>query len=103
MLNYSPVADASEDQRECLEALRARLTASARTGCLHIVGGDFNASLFPAERYGYTDSRYRRTLEEADNRFSDFIHHPELLDKWWNADIRSGLLSWRGGCGTKGA
>ena len=100
---YSPVADASEDQRECLEALRARLIASARIGCLHIVGGDFNASLFPAERYGYTDPRYRRTLEEADNRFSDFIHHPELLDKWWNAGIRSGLLSWRGGCGTKGA
>jgi exonuclease III len=50
---YRPVADASEDQRECLESLRARLTVSARTGCLHIVGGDFNASLFPAEHYGY--------------------------------------------------
>jgi hypothetical protein len=93
---YSPVADASEDQRDCLEALRARLTASARTGCLHIVGGDFNVSLFSAERYGYTDPRYQRTLEEADNRFSDFIHHPELLHKWWTAGIRSGLLSWRG-------
>ncbi len=100
---YIPVADASEDQRECLETLCARLTVSAHTGCLHIVGDDFNASLFPVNRYAYTDLRYRQTLEETDNMFSDFIHHPELLHKWWNAGIRSGLLSCRGGCGTKGA
>ncbi len=98
---YIPVTDASEDQREFLEDLRTRLTTSARAGCLHIVGDDFNVSLFPAERHGYTDPRYRRTLEETDNRFSDLIHHPDLLDKWWNTDIRAGLLSWRGGCGTK--
>ncbi len=89
---YNPVVDASEDQRECLEALRERLTASASTGYLHIVSGDFNASLFPGDRYGYTDPHYRRTLAETDNRFSDFIHHPELLYKWWNTDIRSGLF-----------
>ena len=75
---YSTVADASEDQRECLEALRARLTDSTRAGCLHIVGGDFNASLFPAERYGYTEPRYRLILEAADKRISDFIHYPEF-------------------------
>ena len=98
---FSSGVNAIKDQRECLEALRARLTSSTRAGCLHIVAGDFNASLFPAERYGYTDTRYRRTLEAADNRLSDFIHHSELRHKWWNAGIRSGLLSWLGGCGTK--
>ena len=53
---YAPTAEASEEQDSCFAALSHRLRSSISQGYVHIVGGDYNASLFPDTRCGYTDS-----------------------------------------------
>ena len=100
---YAPTAEASEEQDSCFAALGHRLRSSISQGYVHIVGGDYNASLFPDTRCGYTDSAYKRKLAEADRRFRRFVTQDIFLNRWWGADAQHGLFSWRGGQGSKRA
>ncbi len=44
---YASTAEASEEQVSCFTALGHHLRSSISQGYVHIVGGDYNASLFP--------------------------------------------------------
>ena len=100
---YAPTAEASEEQVSCFTALGHHLRSSISQGYVHIVGGDYNASLFPDTRCGYTDSAYKRKLAVADRRFRRFVTQDIFLNRWWGADAQHGLFSWRDGQGSKRA
>jgi hypothetical protein len=90
---YAPTTEASEEQVSCFTVLDHHLRSSISQGYVHIVGGDYNASLFPDTRCGYTDSAYKRKLAEADRRFRRFVTQDIFLNRWWGEDAQHGLFS----------
>lgn len=72
--------------------LHRRVEASAQSGEQHIVGGDFNASLLPASRLGYTAGG---AWETADRRMLSLVQSPSLSRGWARGSLVKGVWSWR--------
>jgi len=54
---YNHVTTEGKQQQAFLDQLGAYLLHTESLGHVHLVGGDYNASLFPDARKGYTNSR----------------------------------------------
>jgi len=65
---YNHVAAEGKQQQALLDQLGARLLRTESLGHFHLAGGDYNASLFPNARKGYSNSS---ETKEADLRFQN--------------------------------
>jgi len=72
---YNHVTTEGKRQQAFLDQLGARLLHTESLGHVHLAGGDYNASLFPDARKGYTNSR---ETKEADLRFQKFTRDPTV-------------------------
>ena len=70
----------------------ARLLHTESLGHVHLAGGDYNASLFPEARKGYSNSR---ETKEADVRFQEFTLDPQRSVAWWTGHIKGGMFTRR--------
>ena len=57
-----------------------------------MAGGDYNASLFPDAREGYSNSR---ATKEADVRFQKLTLDPQRSVAWWTGHIKGGMFKRR--------
>ena len=80
---YNHVTTEGKRQQAFLDQLGARLLHTESLGHVHLAGGDYNASLFPDARKGYTNSR---ETKEADLRFQKFTRDPTVAS--WRATLK---------------
>ena len=88
---YNYTAKEATLQDRILRELKHRMTHPDVNNLLHLLGGDFNASLLPETRLGATD----RILERADNLLSVFMRDGSLCKRWWAGRIREGIWTRR--------
>ena len=88
---YNYTAKEALLQDRVLRELRRRMTHPDANSLLHLLGGDFNASLLPESRLGATD----RNLERADKLFGAFIRDRTLCRRWWAGRVREGIWTRR--------
>ena len=87
---YNHVAAEGKQQQALLDQLGARLLHTESLGHVHLAGGDYNASLFPGARKGYSNSR---ETKEADVRFQKFTLDPQRSVAWWTGHIKGGMFT----------
>ena len=88
---YNYTAKEALLQDRVLRELRRRMTHPDANSLLHLLGGDFNASLLPESRLGATD----RNLERADKLFGAFIRDRTLCRRWWAGRVWEGIWTRR--------
>ena len=71
---YNHVAAEGKQQQALPDQLGARLLHTESLGHVHLAGGDYNASLFPEARKGYSNSCETKA---ADVRFQKFTLDPQ--------------------------
>jgi len=89
---YKHVATEGKQQQALLDQLVACLLLTESLGHVHLAGGDYNASLFPDARKGYTNSC---ETKEADLRFQKFTVDPQRLVASWTDHIKGDMFSRR--------
>ncbi len=90
---YNHTACEGTRQLCLLEALRGRLEKTTEQKCAHVVGGDWNAGMFPEQRRGYTVQE--TATQAADARFAEFVRRKTLKGGWWAGNVTEGLLTHR--------
>jgi len=89
---YNHVAAEGKQQQALLDQLDACLLHTELLGHIHLVGGDYNASLFPEARKGYSNSR---ETKKADVHFQKFILDPQHSVAWWTGHIKGSMFTRR--------
>jgi hypothetical protein len=90
---YNHTASEGRRQGRLLEAVRGRIERTIEQKCVHVVGGDWNAGLFPELRRGYSGGK--EETQEADVRFAEFVGGGTLKGGWWAGNVTEGLLTRR--------
>jgi len=89
---YNHVDAEGKQQQAFLDQLGARLLHTESLGHVYLAGGDYNASLFPYARKGYSNSH---ETKEADLRFQKFTLDPQRSVAWWTGHIKGGMFTRR--------
>jgi len=76
---YNHVPDKGKQQQALLDQLGARLLHTESLGHVHLASGDYNASLFPEARKGYSNNRETKA---ANVRFQKFTLDPQRSVAW---------------------
>jgi hypothetical protein len=90
---YNHTASEGRRQGRLLEAVRGQIERTIEQKCVHVVGGDWNAGLFPELRRGYSGGK--EETQEADARFAEFVGGGTFKGGWWAAYVTEGLLTRR--------
>ena len=85
---YNHVAVEGKQQQALLDQLSARLLHTESLGHVHLAGGDYNASLFPGARKGYSNSRETK-------EFQKFTLDRQRSVAWWTGHIKGGMFTRR--------
>jgi len=92
---YNHVAAENKQHQALLDQLGARLLHTESLGHVHLAGlagGDYNASLSPEARKGYSNSC---ETKEADVHFQKFTLDPQRSVVWWTGHIIGGIFTRR--------
>ena len=89
---YNHVAAEGKKQQALHDQLGAHLLHTESLGHVHLPGGDYNASLFPEARKGYSNSC---ETKEADLCFQNFTLDPQRSVAWWTRHIKGGMFTRR--------
>jgi len=89
---YNHVAAEGKQQQALLDQLGVHLLHTESLGHVHLAGGDYNESLFPEARKGYSNSR---ETKEADLHFQKFTLDPQRSVAWWTGHIKEGMFTRR--------
>ena len=88
---YNHTAAEGERQGNLLQEVERRIAISNNAGRPHILGGDWNASLFPEAREGAGTTNAQ--VRKADERLLEFVTQPSLASGWWAGVVVEGLLT----------
>ncbi len=88
---YNHTAAEGERQGNLLQEVERRIGISNNAGIPHILGGDWNASLFPEAREGAGTTNAQ--VRKADERLLEFVTQPSLASGWWAGVVVEGLLT----------
>jgi len=85
---YNHVAAEGKKQQALHDQLGAHLLHTESLGHVHLPGGDYNASLFPEARKGYSNSC---ETKEADLCFQNCALDPQCSVAWWTGHMKGGM------------
>ena len=89
---YNYVAKEQRKQEDLLTTLQDRMKMDSVSKYKHIIGGDFNATLLPQTRRGYSSDP---NVVSADKRIYKFVMTEDLAQRWWVAHICNGIWTRR--------